>query len=89
MYKVSQETVLEAVRNVAATTDGQILLHALMLQCGYHSTPYKADAPLVAHSAAVKRGVYSQIRNMLEPDHIKAIEHNIEFVKSIDKRSKT
>ena len=84
--KVSPNTVKEAIRRVASTDDGQLLLHTLMMECEYHKNFLSATDPMIAHCASIRRGVYAKMRQYIRNEHLKVIEYDIDKLHLTNKR---
>lgn len=85
MVKVGHKTIASAIRRIAKTDDGKVLIAALKEACLWDKTVIGGE-PLVTHVHAVKRSVYCGLRDYIDSQDLKVIEFDYEIVKEESKK---
>lgn len=75
MIKFSEKDVKEALARVSKTEDGRIVLTWLKNMCNWDMSLMSTDQAMTQHHASI-RGVWGRVRQSIQVDDLKTIEHD-------------
>jgi hypothetical protein len=84
MKEIDQESLIQAINQVAATAAGKILFASLKDVCMWDETILASDCPATSHFYAVQRGLYGRFRKHIKVEFLKEIEFNYSFRRKND-----
>lgn len=75
---VNEKEIKQAINEVASTEAGKVLLFHLKELCRWDHTYLSSENPTATQYHAAVRGVYNNIRNLVDNKYLKVIEFDLQ-----------
>lgn len=86
MFKCSEKDVKEALARLSKTDDGRIVLMWLKSMCNWDMSLMSSDQAMTQHHASI-RGVWGRVRQSIQVDDLKIIEHDYIIHHEVSKKA--
>lgn len=84
--KVSQKEAEQAIKRVAKTEDGKILLYMMQEECGFTRNLMSMDDANKTQVFASKRSIWAKFRKYIDLKELFEIENKVEVVNNAIKK---